>query len=65
MNLAHVSFSIHSYDQDGDPYEYGIYVHFEDARIRVAETPEEFKLFAKRITGMQEEIEESFRDART
>lgn len=55
-------FSVNDYDKDGDVVEYGIYLHFGDTRILVAETIYEFKRFVDRISSMPKEIEENYPD---
>lgn len=34
MNLEDISFSISDYDQHGDVYEDGIFLHFDQIRIK-------------------------------
>lgn len=56
-----VTFSVHNYDSDGDIQEPGIYLHFGDTRVKVAENLEEFGAFIQRLKDMSTEIEENYR----
>lgn len=40
-----VNFSINHYDFDGDIIEKGIFLHFDNVRIKVANTMEEYEDF--------------------
>ena len=53
-------FSVHDYDFEGDIYDRGIFLHFGETRVKVAEHLEEFKAAAERISGMAEEIAENY-----
>lgn len=55
-----ITFSIHSYNRDGDRYEEGIFLHFGNTRVLVAAHPTEFIAVADKINGMAKEIAESF-----
>ena len=58
-----VSFSINSYDKDGYDYEKGIFLHFGDTRIRVAETIVDLqKLINERLPLILKDVEETFRE---
>lgn len=52
-----VSYSTNSYDYEGDAWEKGIYLHFGEARIRVAENIEGYKLFVKQLEELTDQIE--------
>lgn len=54
------TYSIHSYDGDGNPYEEGIFLHFGDTRIKVAEDINEFNEFLKKLFNMRHEIRSDF-----
>jgi hypothetical protein len=54
------NFSINDFDSDGDMSEAGVYLHFGNARIRVADTKEEFTDFIKRLQSMEKEIYENY-----
>lgn len=60
MKAYKIYFSINSYDSDGDVYEDGVYLHFGDTTIRVAENYIEFKEVVDRISLMQKQIEEMY-----
>ena len=52
-------FSINSHDSDGDSFEEGIYLHFGETRIRVAENLPEFDRLLGTLARMRDEIEEN------
>jgi hypothetical protein len=56
-----VTFSVHSYDWDGDIIERGIFLHFGNVRIRVAETGSEFQDFVNRLEQMRNEISDNYK----
>ena len=60
MKLTDIMFSVHDYDQDGDIHTSGIFLHFGEVRIKVADNLEEFKAVAERISGMTNEIAENY-----
>lgn len=64
MQLNEICFSVNSYDCDGDICETGIFLHFGETRVKVAETLDEFKAVAERISGMSIEISEKLRGGR-
>lgn len=54
------SFSVNSYDHEGDVYETGIYLHYGDTCIRVAIADiEAFKKHIDFLKDMVDEIEEN------
>jgi hypothetical protein len=59
MDLANILFSVNRYDKDGDSYEEGIYLHFGEIAVRVAETIEEYEAIVERLKGMTKEIREN------
>ena len=60
MNEKKVLFSVHDYDFEGDVLERGIFLHFGQTRIKVAETLAEFKEVASAISEMADEIKENY-----
>lgn len=60
MKLTDIVFSVNGYDQDGDVCETGIFLHFGETRVKVADDLEGFKAAAERISSMAEEIAESY-----
>jgi hypothetical protein len=60
MQLTDISFSVHDYDFEGDIFDSGIFLHFGDTRIKIADNLEEFKAVAHRINDMGEEIAENY-----
>jgi hypothetical protein len=55
-----IGFSINSYDQDGDMIEDGVYLHFDDTRVRVCGSPEEFGDVLNKIDSIDREIKENY-----
>ena len=51
-----VTFSIDRHDKDGDSWETGIYLHFGNASIKVAEDIEGYKEFTAKLEHMTVEI---------
>lgn len=51
-----VLFSVNEYDSEGDIVKKGIFLHFDQTRVKVAETLLEFKEFVGIIGGMYDEI---------
>lgn len=60
MQLTDIYFSVNDYDFEGDIFGTGVFLHFGETRIKVAENLEEFKAVAQRINGMVEEIAENY-----
>lgn len=54
-----ILFSVNEYDQDGDLNEYGIYLHFEGTRIKVADNIDEFDEVIEQLKKMRQEILEN------
>lgn len=55
-----VLFSINRYDRDGDINEIGIWLHFGDTSVKVAETLEDLSGFINQLKEMFQEIEENY-----
>lgn len=55
-----ISFSINSHDRDGDVFEGGIYLHFGETRIRVADSLNDLYNFIERIKLLRAEIRENY-----
>lgn len=60
MKLNDIMFSLNDYDRDGGLKKNGIYLHFGDTRIYVAENFVKFKAVVNRLSGMVDEIEENW-----
>jgi hypothetical protein len=60
MDLNDILYSINDYDSDGEITDEGVYLHFGQTRVKVAETLDEFRLVAEWISGMVDEISESY-----
>jgi len=57
-----VTFSINEYDEDGDVVTEGIYLHFEDTRVLVAEGIDQYLGFLKRLNEMKDELIQAAKD---
>lgn len=58
--MTDITFSIGSYDKDGDLFESGIYLHFGGVRIRVADDLQSLKKFQGNINDIVAEISENY-----
>ena len=53
-------FSINEYDKDGDICETGIFLHFGETRIKIAESVSDITEFINNIKNIQKEIVENY-----
>lgn len=60
MNLYDILFSVNDYDRDGDINDEGIFLHFAETKVKVADNLDEFKIVVERIAEMTKEIEENY-----
>jgi hypothetical protein len=51
-------FTVNSHDPDGDVWEEGIYLHFGDTRVRVAESFKGYVNFISGLISIKQEIKE-------
>ncbi|MFH2047796.1 MAG: hypothetical protein ABIK92_21935 [Pseudomonadota bacterium] len=56
MKLIDIRFSVNDYDEDGDVCATGIFLHFGETRLKVADDMDEFLAVATRIVGMIDEV---------
>lgn len=61
MRINDILFSVHDYDKDGDVISGGIFLHFGETRIKVADNLDEFKKVTERISGMVDEIRDNYK----
>jgi hypothetical protein len=61
MRINDILFSVHDYDKDGDVISSGIFLHFGETRIKVADNLDEFKKVTERISGMVDEIRDNYK----
>jgi hypothetical protein len=59
MDISKITFSVNDYDQDGDISERGIYLHFDETRIRIGNL-DCLNLFKNKIDRMIKEISENY-----
>lgn len=57
MDNTQILFSVNDYDRDGSVLEKGIYLHFGGARVKVAESLDDFRDFSLSVENMIREIE--------
>jgi hypothetical protein len=55
-----VFFSVNEFDRDGDLVEEGVYLHFGDTKVKVAEDLKGYKDFVTELQRMDKEISEVF-----
>lgn len=60
VDLMSIGFSVNRYDKDGDSYEEGIYLHFGEIAICVAETIEGYEALVELLESMKAEINEEW-----
>jgi hypothetical protein len=54
----HPNFTVDLCDHDGDAYSEGIFLHYGDTVIKVADTLNGFKAHAEHLLGMIQELKE-------
>jgi hypothetical protein len=59
MDISKITFSIHSYDSDGDIYERGIYLHFDETKIRIGNLYC-LTLFRDKLNKIIKEVEKNY-----
>lgn len=62
LDPTNILFSVDTFDRGGDLHETGIYLHFGETRIRVANSIDGFAAVADRIYSMVDEIRENYPD---
>lgn len=58
--MIQTAFSINRYDEDGDLDTRGIYLHFGEVGVRVADSVEDFKAWVDHLADMTNEISENY-----
>jgi len=54
------TFTINEYDSDGDCIENGIYIHFDNTRIKMGESLKDFKELLSHLQKIYDEISENY-----
>jgi len=54
--IGDITFTIYSYDSDGNAYEEGFYMHFGDTRILLAKDLGELDSIQKRIASVIDDM---------
>jgi hypothetical protein len=60
MKPSDITFSVNSYDRDGDIIDKGIFLHFGDTMVRVADNLADFKSITFHMEKIVKEIEENY-----
>jgi hypothetical protein len=60
MALNKPMFSVNEYDRDGDLNTKGVFLHFGETRVKVADSLAEFREIVERFESMVYEIEENY-----
>lgn len=60
MKTSEIRFSVNRYDRDGDISETGIYLHFGDTAVKVAETVRELEEVVDVLSLIVAEIKENY-----
>jgi len=58
--MLKVQYSINRYDSDGDLDTKGIFIHFGEVSVRVADSVEDYKAWVDGLAQMYEQIREDF-----
>lgn len=59
IKTSRMAFSVNRYDDSGDVWEEGIYLHIDDnTSFKIGKTIEDFDAFVNKIKGMRNELEE-------
>lgn len=61
MSYAKPTFSVNDFDFEGDVVEKGIYLHFGDTRIKVADSGADFGAFIENLKVLRKEIQDNYR----
>jgi hypothetical protein len=56
------TFSINSYDKDGDIIDVGVFLHYDDVTIYIADTLNSFKEHIKHLENIAKEISENYKE---
>lgn len=59
MKLEDICFSVNDYDWEGDVLKKGIFLHFGETRIFIAEDLDGFRNFIKHLDDMCKELREN------
>jgi hypothetical protein len=55
-----ITFTINEYDSNGVIWEEGVYLHFEDTRIKVAESIADFQKVVDQIQKINVELQKNY-----
>lgn len=59
-HLPNIIFSIDEYDNEGDVTEEGVFLHFDNTRIKIVDNKDDFYLFTELIKIIEQEIKENY-----
>lgn len=60
MKPSDILFSVNEYDRDGDCTDEGVFLHFGNTKVKVADSIREFSSIAEHFEAMVEEIETNY-----
>lgn len=63
MHPKYITFSVNEYDRDGDATDEGIFLHFNDCRVKAADNINDFRSIVEHMEAMVREIEENYSEA--
>ncbi len=58
--MSKLYFSVNEYDKDGDVVDSGIFIHFENTRVKVADDVAGLALFREQLAAIETEIRENY-----
>ena len=60
MHPKKIAFSVNEYDSDGDETDVGVFLHFEGARVKAADSIADFRTIVDHMESMLREIDENY-----
>ena len=54
--IEQIFFSVNTYDNEGDEVDNGVFLHFGDTMLKVADDPDDYDRFVEKLGGMSKEI---------
>lgn len=59
-----ITFSVNEYDRDGDCISVGVFLHFGDTKVKVANSVYDFPAIVQHIEAIRDEIQETYGDGK-
>ena len=60
MHPKDIVFSVNEYDSDGDATDKGVFLHFGEARVKAADSIDDFLSIVQHMNAMVREIEDIY-----